>query len=515
MKTFLLFSVLFAFGASAQYTHPTTGIQSEYVGACLVTNCGPATYTDNGGANGNYSNGVAAYRTFCPSVAGNCMRVTFNSFWTEAGYDDLMVLNGPTQNSISFSGFPTTPSGYTWPHQNSLSGNLTGSTPFSFQSTDASGCLTFFFINDFSVSAPGWNATLQCVPCPGGPSGTSNSDCLFSTAICSNASITSTSTGPGIVSEGCSGTICPAGGENYSNWYRFVAQTTGTLGIRIQPAVPTDDYDFAIYGPNVSCGALGLPIRCSDSGEIGQTGATQTSGSELTENVLGDGFVRNLNVTAGESYYLVVDKWSSGVSQYTLSFEGDANLDCIILPVELALFEAEYDPNYNMVDLTWVTQTEINMSHYDVERSIDGEFYEVINRVQANGNTNMETQYIAIDNDPFSGVNYYRLKQFDRDGTFKYSEIRAVNVLDPAYDVITLFPNPTNDMTEVIFNSFSIETAQFILTDASGRTITIEPINVVKGGNRLDLDMSNQTEGVYMITIVTKHKTHRAKLVKQ
>ena len=189
-------------------------------------------------------------------------------------------------------------------------------------------------------------------------------------------------------------------------------------------------------------------------------------------------------------------------------------MDCIILPVELALFEAEYDPNYNMVDLTWVTQTEINMSHYDVERSIDGEFYEVINRVQGNGNTNMETQYIAIDNDPFSGVNYYRLKQFDRDGRFKYSEIRAVNVLDPAYDVITLFPNP-NDMTEVIFNSFSIETAQFILTDASGRTITIEPINVVKGGNRLDLDMSNQTEGVYMNTIVTKHKTHRAKLVKQ
>lgn len=226
--------------------------------------------------------------------------------------------------------------------------------------------------------------------------------------------------------------------------------------------------------------------------------------------------VSALTVTAGQSYYLVVDKWSpSGGTGYTLSFSGTASLNCIILPVELALFEAEYDPNHNMVDLTWVTQTEINMSHYDVERSIDGEFYEVINRVQANGNTNMETQYIAIDNDPFSGVNYYRLKQFDRDGTFKYSEIRAVNVLDPAYDVITLFPNPTNDLTEVIFNSFSVETAQFILTDASGRTITNEPINVVKGGNRLDLDMSNQTEGIYMITIVTKHKTHRAKLVKQ
>jgi len=513
MKSFLLAILTLPLGVLAQYTHPTAGIQNEYVGTCLVSNCGPSTYTDNGGPTNNYSNDINfIYRTFCPSVAGNCMQVTFNSFDTEGNYDFLQVKNGPTQNSPEFTTGPM--AGATiFTNLYGISGTQT--VPFSYTSSDASGCLTFRFRSDGSVTRSGWNATLSCVPCAGGPSGNNNSDCLFATAICSNASITSMAHGPGIVAEGCSGTNCPAGGENHSNWYRFVAQTSGVLNITITPTVATDDYDFAIYGPNVSCGALGAPIKCSDAAVSGVTGATP-AGLGNSESAAGDGYVSALNVTAGQSYYLVVDKWSpSGGTGYTLSFGGTASLNCIILPVELALFEAEYDPSDNIVDLTWVTHTEINMSHYDLERSIDGEFYEVINRVQANGNTNLETQYFAIDIDPFSGVNYYRLKQYDRDGTFKYSEIRAVNVLDSSYDFITLFPNPTNGMTEVIFNSFSKEAASFIVTDASGRTITNETINVVKGGNRLDLDMSNQNEGVYIITIVTKHKTHRAKLLKQ
>lgn len=501
----------------ADYTHPTTGIANERVGACLVSDCGPATYTDDGNA-GNYSINIPdIYRVFCPSVAGNCMQVTFNSFNVESGYDFLQVRNGPTQsspvitsapNSIVNGGYPVM--GYS--SQMALTGAL--ATPFSFTSTDESGCLTFAFWSDNMVTAPGWSATLQCVPCVGGPSGTSNSDCIFSTVLCSNANVVSMADGPGIVSEGCAGSVCPAGGENHSNWYRFMAQTTGNLDVTITPTVMTDDYDFAIYGPNTPCNALGNPIRCSDAGVSGVTGA-MPPGTGTSEDVLGDGFVTSLNVIAGETYYLVVDKWSpSGGTGYTLSFGGSVSLDCNILPIQLSLFEAEYEPNLNVVDLTWVTQTEDNMSHYEVERSVDGMNYEIINRVSAVGNSNMETQYFTVDTDPFAGVNYYRLNQFDFDGNSKHSEIRAVNVLDDMYDILTLFPNPTTEMTEVIFNSYSKEDAVLTLTDATGKTITQEIIPVVKGGNRLNLNMSEQQSGVYVLSIVTKYKIHRTKLIK-
>lgn len=508
MKSFLLAILTLPLGVLAQYTHPTAGIQNEYVGACVVMDCGPFTYTDNGGPSGNYSNNVNwIYRTFCPAMAGRCMRVTFNSFSTESGYDYLQVKNGPTQNSPMFV---TAPSGV-----NGISG--APSTPFSYTSTDASGCLTFRFRSDGSVTRPGWNATLSCVPCAGGPTGLENSDCINATAICSNAPINALSNGPGLISEYCNGTSCPAGGENFSNWYQFMPQTSGTLSINISPTNPADDFDFYIFQAS-SCSSLGNPIRCSDAGVTGPTGATGTSGSantDLIENVSGNGVVAQLNVVAGQRYYLVVDKWSPvGTAGYTVSFDGTASLDCIILGVDMLSFDLEYQPDLNVVDLTWLTSNEDNMSHYDVERSVDGVNYEVISRVKAIGNTNYETQYIVVDEDPFPGVNYYRINMHDFNGESKHSELRTVNILEKEYDILSVFPNPITTLTEVIFNSYSKENAQLKITDANGKQLTEQSIPVSKGGNKLKLDLNDYKSGVYIIEIVTKYKNHRAKVVK-
>ncbi|MCO5260451.1 MAG: T9SS type A sorting domain-containing protein [Crocinitomicaceae bacterium] len=486
------------------YTHPTTGIQSEYVGACVVMDCGPSTYYDNGGT-GNYSNNInQIYRTFCPSVAGRCMRVTFNSFDTEFNYDYLTIGNGPTQNSPVFTTSPANGSGRIWG---------TPAVPFSYTSTDDSGCLTFRFRSDGSSVRAGWDATLQCVPCANGPTGTANSDCINATAVCSNAPISSLSTGPGIVSEYCNGTSCPAGGENFSNWYQFVPQTSGTLSILITPNNAADDFDFYIFQAS-SCSSLGSPIRCSDSGASGPTGATNVGGV-TSVNVNGSAYIRQLTVTAGQRYYLVVDKWSPvGTNGYTISFGGSASLNCVILGLDMQSFEAEYQPDLNAVDLNWVTKNEDNMSHFDVEHSVDGVNFELLSRVKAVGNTNYETEYLISDLDPFPGVNYYRLRMFDYDGKNDYSETRVVNVLDANYDILSVFPNPVTDLTEVIFNSYSKEDASLEITDATGKQILTQSIPVVKGGNRLKLNLQELKNGIYLVKIETKYKTHRTRIVK-
>lgn len=493
----------------AQYSHPTVGINGEYVGSCLVANCGPLTYTDNGGAAGNYSNNINnIYRVFCPSVAGNCMSVTFSSFNTESGFDWLMIGNGPTQNSPLFTTAPANGAGQ-------IMG--TPATPFTYTATGASGCLTFRFRSDGTVTRPGWNAILTCLPCAGGPNGTDNSDCQTMTPLCSGAAIATNSTGPGIVAEGCTGSACPAGGENHTNWYTFQAQTTGTLSITINPTVGTDDYDFAIYGPNVTCGALGAPIRCTDSGTTGMTCACGTAGAantDLTEDVTGNGVVRILNVVAGQTYILVVDKWSpSGGTGYTLSFGGTASLDCVILPVELAEFSAEYQPNEHVVDLFWRTESERINDRWEVEKSTDGVNFEIINVVKGNGTTNNESQYYAIDDSPNIGMNYYRLNQWDTDGNGKHSEIRAVNVLDDVYDMLSVFPNPTTGFSEVIFNSYKKETAMLNVVSYDGKVVVNTPVEAVKGGNRLDLDLSGQQRGVYFVSVITESKTFKTKIV--
>jgi hypothetical protein len=68
----------------------------------MVNTCS-GTFTDDGGINGNYSNSINnIYRTFCPSSAGNCLRANFWSLDLESPFDNLTVLNGPTQNSPQF-----------------------------------------------------------------------------------------------------------------------------------------------------------------------------------------------------------------------------------------------------------------------------------------------------------------------------------------------------------------------------------------------------------------------------
>lgn len=501
--------------AGVDYVHPTVGGAGEFVGSCLVNDCGPFVYTDNGALAANYSDNIGVpgfggiYRVFCPETAGNCMQVTFNSFDTHdpagTANDDYMTIgNGPTQNSPFFTTPPANGTGR-------IQG--TPAVPFSYTSTDASGCLTFRFFSNAATNRPGWAATMQCVPCAGGPNGTDNNDCSTLTALCAGTSFGANSTGPGLVSDGCTFGQCPAGGENFSNWYAFQVQSSGTLNITVTPTVATDDYDFALYGPDVSCSNLGDAIRCSDAAVTGTTG--MGGDVDATEPAAGNGQVATLNVLAGETYFLVVDEWTPTGAGFNLSFGGTAGLDCTVLPVELSLFTADYVPEQGVVDLFWKTATERDNEFWEVERSTDGINWTTINEVKGAGTTNYETQYYVMDDNPNIGMNYYRLTQWDINGNGKSSEMRSVNILDDFYDMLTLFPNPTNGKTEVIYNSYNNEQSILQVVNADGKIVVNTPIESQKGGNRFELDMSAQERGVYVVTIITRDKAYRTKLVKE
>lgn len=508
------------------YTHPTTGINNEKVGACLVNDCGPATYTDNGGFTNNFSNNIqttggyspqnAIYRVFCPDEAGSCLRVTFNEFNTPEVWDLMWVRNGPTEYSPVFTSSPMQASPWGGVYSSALYGNLNSQTPFSFTSTDASGCLTFNFLSDGGGLASGWSAVLECVPCAGGPNGTDPNDCDRLIPLCSDATVSGNATGPGLDSDGCTPGICPAGGENHTIWYKILAQTSGTIDITITPTDPNDDYDFAIYGPNVTCDALGSPLRCTDSGNTGTTG-TSSSAGDNTEDVFGDKYVQTLNANAGESFIIVVDEWTTNTSStgFSLSFGGTADLDCAILPVELVEFNATYQPIENVVDIHWITDSEFNTDYFEVQKSTDGEHFEVINTVDAQGFTNYQTQYVTIDENPFPGINYFRLKQFDRDGAFKFSDLRSVNILDDENDLMSVFPNPSEGLTEIIFNCYSSQEAEISIKSLDGKVVMSNSMESKPGANRIEFDSNVLSNGLYIIEVRTKHKTFVERLIKK
>lgn len=519
-KIQLLLLVLTTF-VKAQFTHPTTGVNGEFVGACETATCG-GTYFDNGGAGGNYSNSINnIYRVFCPNTAGNCVRLTFTAFSVEQfaasclggppfNFGDWLTIgNGPTQNSPLFTTAPA-----------NAAGRICGTpaVPFSYTSTHASGCLTLRFRSDGSVNQAGWSANISCVPCAGGPSGLDNSDCQGATAVCSAASFTDNSSGPGIRAEGCAPGSCPAGGENFSNWYQVLISTSGTLNFTISPFNAAQDYDFAVYGPSTSCSALGTPVKCNDSGTTGNTGCGAT-GTNNTEIVSGIPFCSPMNVLAGQSYYIVIDSWSPPAAPigYNVTWGGTSTFNCAILPVEMVRFTANYNMAYKTTELVWETKLESNIDYFSVEKSLDAKDFKQINKVYPYSENSVTPRvYVSKDDVPVSNeINYYRIVAYDKNGRKTISNMQAVAFQDDDAN-LNLIPNPSKNMVNLSFKSVDQKNWAILVFDQKGNRVeTLEYRTTVNGINSLELDLTSYKAGMYFVNITDGIDFFKRKLIKE
>nr|WP_314495639.1 T9SS type B sorting domain-containing protein [uncultured Chryseobacterium sp.] len=160
----------------------------------------------------------------------------------------------------------------------------------------------------------------------------SQADCTSALSVCGNSTITYFPYGIGAVNENLGG--CLTDGEHNSVWYKITIATGGTLTFNLVPTDPEADYDWAVYGPNVTCGNLGAPIRCSgantDSGAA--TGLNMTSTIISAPNNSPTPYCRYLDVVAGQTYYLYLDNWVSNVlvnpvvAAFSLTWGGTATL---------------------------------------------------------------------------------------------------------------------------------------------------------------------------------------------
>ena len=157
-------------------------------------------------------------------------------------------------------------------------------------------------------------------------------DCMSALGICSNGSLSENSEGDGLddFDNPNNGSGC-IDQEHQSAWLFIQIEEGSTLGFVIDP-IGANDYDFAVYGPDVSCDNMGNPIRCSWAGGAINTGLAEWP-NDNTEGAGGDGFVSWLEVMPGETYYILVDNFSSSNIGFDLTWTGDASLNCdVTLP---------------------------------------------------------------------------------------------------------------------------------------------------------------------------------------
>jgi hypothetical protein len=479
-KIVVAFYTTCLFVLNAQVTSMPAGAGLNSVSVCS------GTFTDQS-PGGNYSSNQNSTLTICPSTPGMYVSITFTSFNTESGFDFLRIYNGDNGTARILA-------------------SLTGTTlPGTYTASGPNGCLTFRFRSDGSGNRAGWVANVSCSATPGPtPGGTSTQDCGLNggTSICNDASFSGNSSGAGnndfaiLGDDGC------LGGENQSSWYYFSPVSAGTLSFNIIPANGTDDYDFAIWGPTTSlqCPSFSLlaPIRCSYSGVNGNTGLGNGA-TDFSEDASGDSYVAPLTVSPGQFYTMLIDNFSTTMSPFNLdwTFGGGASLNCSVLPIVLLNFDGEIKES--SVILNWATASEKNNAYFLIERSSNGEDWDVLKRIKGAGNSSFKISYSCSDDNPLYGVSYYRLKQVDYDGKSVLSQKIVVD--NKLAKRIVPFPNPSiNSALKLQIQGLKDREMVIELKSLVGETIILRSIKSEMDNWEYDLS-SHAAKGTYLLSV--------------
>ncbi|MDP3149136.1 MAG: endonuclease [Ignavibacteria bacterium] len=173
------------------------------------------------------------------------------------------------------------------------------------------------------------------------------------------------------------------------------------------------------------------------------------------------------------------------------------------LPVELESFRGE--SNSGSVQLIWRTATEINNYGFEIERSIRNEELGIrnwtnIGFVNGAGNSNSPIDYSFTDKSGTEGNYFYRLKQIDNDGKFKYSHEVEVDASKPSgYLLEQNYPNPFNPATTIQFSLPVDAKVSINLYDMLGREAAVLTEGIYAAGmHRIVFDAAGLSSGVYV-----------------
>ncbi|SEJ74340.1 Por secretion system C-terminal sorting domain-containing protein [Dyadobacter sp. SG02] len=219
--------------------------------------------------------------------------------------------------------------------------------------------------------------------------------------------------------------------------------------------------------------------------------------------VTGDTDIPNFNVNnlviygengagmAGSEFgftYSITDK--AGVTSQPVSYIIQTES---ALPVTLISFNS--DPEGQTVKLTWRTSNETNSEGFEVQRSRDSHTWMKIGHVESqNSNSNAEITYQFDDTTPLKGINYYRLKMIDLDGTFAYSRISSLLAGKPE-QTMTTYPNP------VVNGRLTINVSFTGLYHAEVYNLSGVRVLQNKMGMSRELNVSKLASGMYVLRV--------------
>jgi hypothetical protein len=168
--------------------------------------------------------------------------------------------------------------------------------------------------------------------------------------------------------------------------------------------------------------------------------------------------------------------------------------NAVVTPVHFMSFTAIQKNRH--VLLGWVTENEVNNQYFEVERSADGLHFTSIGRVMALAGLTGRKEYSFIDAQPLNGINYYRLRQVDKDGRYAYSLVVSITI-DGQQGFITLYPNPVKNILQIRFNNTN-QATMIAISDIQGRQVMNRRVNNL---STVQLPVQHLPPGIYYLQV--------------
>ncbi|HRI21477.1 MAG TPA: T9SS type A sorting domain-containing protein [Panacibacter sp.] len=183
------------------------------------------------------------------------------------------------------------------------------------------------------------------------------------------------------------------------------------------------------------------------------------------------------------------------------------------LPIGLANFTVRAEGK--MVILEWTTATEQNNDRFDIERSADAVSWTKIASVKGIGASDRANNYKSQDNIPLNGNNYYRLKQYDKDGSFTVSDTRLLKMFT-GNKSISVYPNPANASINLLIQNYAGNQLTATLSTLAGKMVHQEIIKVDQSATNYKLNLSHKpVPGLYMLQLKGENLSESIKVIVQ
>ncbi|MEL6672505.1 MAG: hypothetical protein AAFR61_09945 [Bacteroidota bacterium] len=326
---------------------------------------------------------------------------------------------------------------------------------------------------------------------------------------------------------------CSLGSETEDHWYRsaflFGCNPILHYGDVLVPLTNIKSSTCVAEVDKTVFFTFTLPTNVSGSGWYVHVGNTQCPG-EMGANTFKLSLVSNMTCTSAEDYNLLSCLEPSQTltypsadlevalpalvpgNTYGLIAEGTRGSGCSFkiqldrlpvvnppLPVEIETFSGENRGYQNQ--LQWKTDWERNLDRFEVERSLNGIDFQPLGTQLSYGDSPDPQQYYFTDQAAPFGYAYYRLKAYDIDGTFSYSDQIQVERAEAGLEIHQVSASAERNSLRINLSAPGEEDLQMELLDLAGRRLAFQSLAAFHGAQTYTLATPGIAQGHYLLRV--------------